>query len=125
MLITVSEVLETPVSTLLGETVTEPKADDLKAICEKLEIINSQLAQRKIAKQDMVYWLLISLCAVLVIISAVLIAINSSYLGWNYSDPETAVFGAAFHIFEWLFVRFAPILLIGAILGIFLTRKKV
>ena len=125
MLITVSEVLETPVSTLLGETVTEPKADDLKAICEKLEIINSQLAQRKIAKQDMVYWLLISLCAVLVILSAVLIAINSSYLGWNYSDPETAVFGAAFHIFEWLFVRFAPILLIGAILGIFLTRKKV
>lgn len=125
MLITISEVLETPVSTLLGETVTEPKADDLKAICEKLEIINSQLAQRKIAKQDMVYWLLISLCAVLVIISAVLIAINSPYLGWNYSDPETAVFGAAFHIFEWLFVRFAPILLIGAILGIFLTRKKV
>ena len=46
MLITVSEVLETPVSTLLGETVTEPKADDLKAICEKLEIINSQLEQR-------------------------------------------------------------------------------
>ena len=125
MLLAISEALETPVSTLLGETVTEPKADDLKAICEKLEIINSQLAQRKIAKQDMVYWLLISLCAVLVIISAVLIAINSSYLGWNYSDPETAVFGAAFHIFEWLFVRFAPILLIGAILGIFLTRKKV
>jgi putative transcriptional regulator len=45
-------------------------------------------------------------------------------LGWNYSDPETAVFGAAFHVFEWLFVRLAPIILVGAILGIFFTRKK-
>ncbi len=125
MLISISEVLETPVSTLLGENVMESKADDLKAISEKLEIINLQLAQRKTAKQKMAHWLLISLCGVIVTISAVLIAINSPYLGWNYSDPETAVFGAAFHVFEWLFVRFAPIIFIGAIFGIFLTRKKV
>ena len=46
MLILISEVLETPVSTLLGETITEPKADDLKAVSEKLEVINFQLAQR-------------------------------------------------------------------------------
>ncbi len=32
--------------------------------------------------------------------------------------------GAAFHAFEWLFVRLAPILLVGAIVGIILTRKK-
>ena len=37
MLISLSEVLETPVSTLLGETVTEAEADNLKAISEKLE----------------------------------------------------------------------------------------
>lgn len=125
MLISISEVLETPVSTLLGETVIESKADDLEAISEKLELINWQLAQRKAAKQKTVHWLLILLCAVIVIISAVLIKIKSPYLGWNYSDPETAVFGAAFHVFEWLFVRLAPIVLIGAIFGIFLTRKKV
>lgn len=125
MLITISEVLETPVSTLLGENVIESKADNLKAISEKLEIINLQLAQRKTSRQKIVHWLLISLCAVIVIISAVLIAINSPYLGWNYRDPETAVFGAAFHVFEWLFVRFAPIILIGAIFGIFLTRNKI
>ena len=46
------------------------------------------------------------------------------YLAWNYSDPETAVVGTAFHAFEWLFVRLAPVLLIGAIVGIILTRKK-
>lgn len=125
MLISISEVLETPVSTLLGETVIESKVDDLKAISEKLEIINLQLAQRKATRRKTLHWLLISLCVVIVTISAVLISVNSPYLGWNYSDPETAVVGVAFHSFEWLFVRLAPIILIGAIVGIFLTRKKV
>lgn len=124
MLISISEVLETPVSTLLGETVVESKVDDFKAISEKLEVINLQLAQRKATRQKILHWLLISLCAVIVIISAVLIVLNSPYLGWEYSDPETAVVGVAFHSFEWLFVRLAPIVLIGAIVGIFLTRKK-
>ena len=124
MLISISEVLETSVSTLLGETVIESKVDDLKAISEKLEIINLQLAQRKSTRRKMLHWLLILLCAVIVIISAVLIVLNSPYLGWDYSDPETAVVGVAFHAFEWLFVRLAPIIFIGAIVGIFLTRKK-
>ena len=124
MLLAISEALETPVSTLLGETVTEVKADDLKVISEKLEIINLQLAQRKTTRRKTLHWLLIVLCAAIAILSAVLIAINSPYLGWNYSDPETAVFGAAFHTFEWLFVRLAPIILIGTIVGIYLTRKK-
>ena len=125
MLISISEVLETPVSTLLGETVVESKVDDLKAISEKLEIINLQLAQRKTTRRKILHWLLISLCTLIVTISAVLIVLNSPYLGWDYNDPETAVLGVAFHSFEWLFVRLAPIILIGAIVGIFLIRKKV
>lgn len=125
MLISISEVLETPVSTLLGETVIESKVDDLKAISEKLEIINLQLAQRKTMRRKILHWLLISLCTVIVTIFAVLIVLNSPYLGWNYNDPETTVLGVIFHAFEWLFVRLAPIILIGAIVGIFLTRKKV
>lgn len=124
MLISISEVLETPVSTLLGETVIESKVDDLKAISEKLEMINLQLAQRKTARQQIVHWFLISLCAVIVTISIALILLNSPYLGWDYSVPETAVVGVALHAFEWLFVRLAPVVLIGAIVGIFLTRKK-
>lgn len=125
MLICISEEFEIPVSTLLGETVIESKVDGLKAISEKLEIINLQLAQRKITRRKIFHSLFISLCAVIVTISAVLIALNSPYLGWNFSDPETAVFGAAFHAFEWLFVRLAPIILIAAIIGIFFTQKKV
>ena len=125
MLISISEVLETPVSTLLGETVVESKVDDLKAISEKLEIINLQLAQRKTTRRKILHWLLILLCTVIVTISVLLIVLNSPYLGWDYNDPETAVLGVAFHSFEWLFVRLAPIIIIGAIVGIFLTRKKV
>ena len=125
MLISISEVLETPVSTLLGETVVESKVDDLKAISEKLEIINLQLAQRKTTRRKILHWLLILLCTVIVTISVVLIVLSSPYLGWDYNDPETAVLGVAFHSFEWLFVRLAPIIIIGAIVGIFLTRKKV
>lgn len=124
MLISISEVLEVPVSTLLGETVVEAKVDDLKVISEKLEIINLQLAQRNITRRKIIYWLLISLCMVIVTISVVIMVLNSPYLSWDYNDPEMAVAGVVFHAFEWLFVRLAPIILIGAIAGIFLTRKK-
>lgn len=125
MLILMSEVLETPVSTLLGETVVESEVDDLKAISQKLEIINLQLAKRKTTRRKLLHWLLISVCAIIVAIFVVLTILNSPYLGWDYSDPETAVVGVVFHAFEWLFVRLAPIIFIGVIVGVFLTRKKV
>ena len=125
LLISISEVLETPVSTLLGENIAESKPDELKVISEKLEVINLQLAQRRTKRRKKVHWQLIMLCAVIVIIFAVLmIAVNSPYLGWDYNDPETAVLGTFFHGLEWLFVRLAPIILIGAGIGVFLTRKK-
>lgn len=124
MLISISEALETPVSTLLGENVIELEVDDLKVISAKLEVINLQLAQSKTTRKRILHWLLISLCVAIVAVFAVLFVLESPYLGWNYSDPETAVLGAAFHSFEWLFVRVASIILIGAIIGGFLTRKK-
>ena len=124
MLIAISEVFETPVSTLLGETVIEAEADHLKAISEKLEVINLQLAQRKAAGRKVLHGLLISLCAVIAAIFAALVVCNSPYLGWDYSDPKTAVMGVGFHAFEWLFIRSAPAAFIGAIAAMFLTRKK-
>ena len=124
MLISLSEVLETPVSTLLGETVTETEVDTLKAISEKLEVINLQLAQRKTTRRKMIHWSLMLLSGIIVIVFAILVELESSYLGWDYSDPETAVLGVAFHSFEWLFVRAAPIVLVGAIIGIFLSQDS-
>lgn len=124
MLISISEVLETPVSALLGETVAETKADDLKAISEKLEVINLQLAQRKDARRKAFRLISILICTATVIIFAVLGVLDSPYLGWNYNDPETAVFGAAFHVFEYVFVRIAPIAFVGGIIGVVATRKR-
>lgn len=124
MLISISEVFETPVSTLLGETVTETRADNLKVISEKLEVINLQLAQRKAMWRKVLHWIFISLCVAILASFAVLKVLNSPYLDWDYSKPETAVAGTAFHAFEWLYIRTAPILLIGFVTGAFLTRKK-
>lgn len=124
MLISISEALETPVGTLLGETVIETEADNIKAISEKLEVINWQLAQRKDTRRKIIRWLLILLCAITVIVFAALVILSSPYLGWDYSAPETVVLGVAFHSLEWLFVRAAPIIFIVAAIGIFLTRKK-
>ena len=124
LLISLSEVLETPVSTLLGETIDEPKPDDLKVISEKLEIINLRFAKRKEARRKIFHWGFISLCSLIIIAFAVLFVLNSPYLGWDYSKPETEVMGVGFHALEWLFVRLAPIVLIGAIVGAVLTREK-
>ncbi|HIW83703.1 MAG TPA: transcriptional regulator, partial [Candidatus Dorea gallistercoris] len=124
MLISISEALETPVSTLLGETVIETEVDSIKAISEKLDVINWQLAQRKNTRRKFIHWLLISLSAIIIMVFAALVILNSPYLDWNYSNPETAVLGVAFHSFEWLFVRVAPIIFIIALIGVFLTQKK-
>ena len=102
----------------------ESEADAVKALSEKLEIINLQLARRKTMRNAILHWLFIAVCAGIVIVSAVLIAVSSPYLGWDFSDPETAVLGVAFHSFEWLFVRLAPMILIASIVGVCLTREK-
>ena len=124
VLIKLAEVLDTTVSKLLGEKISESKVDDLKAISEKLEVINLRLSQRKNERRKIIYWILISLCVVMVGIFIVLILLNSPYLNWNYNDPEKAVLGVAIHSFEWVFMRIAPIIFIGLVIGIFLTRKK-
>ena len=125
MLITVSEVLETPVSVLLGETVTETPAEDLRAISEKLEVINLQLSRKQTARRNILHWICISLCAVIIITFSALAVAGSPYSGWDYSDPEIAVVGTALHALEWVFVRIAPLVLIGSIAGAVLTRKQI
>ncbi len=124
MLVSISEALETPVSTLLGEDILESKVDDLKAISEKLEIINLQLLQRNNARRKIIHWILISLCIIIMIIFIILFLIESPYFNWDYNNPESLVLGVAFHSFEWIFVRVAPIIFILSTIGIILTTKK-
>ena len=124
MLIKLSEVLETPVSALLGENINQYKNNDIKAISEKLESINLQLLQRKAKNRKIIHWLLIIFCIILIIVFICLILLKSQYLNWNYNDPEKAVLGVTLHSFEWLFVRIAPFLIIGLSIGIYKTREK-
>lgn len=124
MLIALSEVFDTSVSTLLGETVSDADQDDLKVLSEKLEVINAQLARMRDAKRRTLHWFFIGIGAIIALVFAVLVVINGSYLDWNFADPESAVATTMLHGFEWLFVRIAPLALIGAIVGAVVTRAK-
>ncbi len=124
MLISISEVFDTPVSTLLGETISEENPDKLKEISQKLEIINLQLAKREENKRRFWHYLFIAICIVLVIIFISIVALGNTYMEWNYNDPELTVLGVGIHGFIWIFIRIAPFVLLGAIIGICLTRKR-
>lgn len=124
LLIALSEALDTPVSTLLGETVVESEADDVKALSEKLEIINLQFARKKAMRRVALHGLFIAVCVGILAVAGVLAVVHSPYLGWDYSASETAVMGVAIHAFEWGFVRLAPFALVAALAGVFLTRKR-
>jgi putative transcriptional regulator len=124
MLISLADELDTTVSELLGETLSEPIADDLKTISEKLEVINLQLAKRNAEKIKLARWILISLCLLITVVFIILVLINSSYLNWDYNVPELAVAGTILHGFEFVFVRLAPIVFLGSVVGIIITYKK-
>lgn len=124
LLITLSEALETPVSTLLGEPAAAPQPEDFKAVAAKLEVINLQLAQSRARKRRILHGLCLALCALIAAMFVILLALGSPYLNWDYSGVETAVLGTAAHSLEWLFARVGPVIFIGAAVGAFLTRKR-
>lgn len=123
MLISLSEILEIPVSELLGENIELPKADELEAISQKLEVVNIQLAQKKEATRKFFHDLMITLCVGLILIFFVVLGIDGSYLNWDYKNPELAAAGVLIQGFEWVFIRLFPIALIGLIVGVVITRK--
>ena len=124
MLITLADELDTSVNVLLGETVTESMTDDLKVISKKLEVINLQLAKRNMVKIKTIRLILIALCAFIVLVFIALAIMQSSYLRWNYNNPELAVAGTILHGFEFVFVRLAPFAFIASVIGIVITYKK-
>ena len=127
MLINLAEALDTTVSELLGETITESSTDDLKAISEKLEIINLQLARKEHARIRNIRIVLASICVLILVIFAALLAINGSYMNLNFNDPESAIAGTMMHGFEFVFVRLAPFVFLAAVIGLivsFACRKN-
>ena len=124
MLISISKVFDTSVSELLGENIKEDKPNTLKEISEKLEVINLQLAQRKENRRKFWHWFFIALSIILLLIFIAITLLNNDYLSWDYNNPELAILGVEIHTFIWIFVRVAPFIFIGTIIGIFLTRKN-
>ena len=126
MLVSLAEELDTSVSTLLGEAVQEDSLNEvnLKNISEKLEVINLQLAKRNLMRIRTVRYLLISLCTIITVIFIAFVTMNSEYLTWNFNNPELAIVGTLLHGFEFLFVRIAPFVFVGSIIGIALTYKR-
>ena len=100
MLMTISEILETPVSEILGESIEEKEKNDLKVISEKLEVINEQLAMKQKQKRKMLVNTLIIADICLIILFISLAILGSPYQSWGYSDPEWSAIGTLWHSFE-------------------------
>ena len=124
ILILLADELDTTVSVLLGEDVQENTPDDMKSISEKLEVMNLLLAKKSMTRVKIIRWVFISICVLIVMLFMAFAMINSSYLDWNYNDPELAVAGTILHGFEFFFVRLAPIVFLTSVVGIVLTYKK-
>lgn len=126
MLVLLAEELDTSVSTLLGETVQEKclNEENLKSISEKLEVINLQFAKRSEMKNRTIRYLLILMCVIISTIFIALATMKSEYLTWDFNNPELAIVGTLLHGFEFLFVRLAPFIFIGSVIGIVLTYRK-
>ena len=124
MIISLAEELGTSVSTLLGETKEVLSEENMKSISEKLEVINLQLAKRSEMRVRVIRYLLISLCIIIAAIFIAFAVMNSEYLNWDFNNTELAIAGTLLHGFEFLFVRLAPFVFIGSVIGIIFTYKK-
>ena len=126
MLITLSEIFETPVSEILGENIEEKEKNDLKAISEKLEVINEQLSGHQKQKRKTIINILTITDICLILLFILLALLKSPYQNWDYSIPEWAVIGTLWHSFEWLYFKLAPLMIIVITLVlviIFIKRK--
>lgn len=68
--------------------------ENMRAISEKLEAINLQLAKRSESRIRIIRYLFIAFAAM-----------NSVYLNWDYSNPELAIAGTILNGLEFIFVN--------------------
>jgi len=133
MLCVIAEVLEVPTGTLLGETVVEAEesgSDAIRALAEKLEVINAQLALRSEQRRKgwRIVWMLtailagVSLAANLVV--RIAIERGTASIGViGGADGPTSIFVTSSLV---PFAQLLPLLLllIGALIGIYKTKPK-
>lgn len=121
MLISISEVFDTPVSTILGENIDEHEKNDLKVISEKLEVINEQLSKKQKQKRN----IFVNADVCLILLFILLALLGSPYQNWDYSNPEWAVIGTIWHSFEWVYFKVAPFMIVVImVIGIILVKRN-
>ncbi len=125
MLVEISEIFETPVSIILGNSIEKVENNDLKVISEKLEVINEQLSIEQKRKRRMFGNCLMVIDICLILLFVLLAVLGSPYLSWDFSNPEWAIIGTLWHSFEWIYFKVAPfmIIVITLILLIVLLKK--
>ena len=125
MLISISEVFDTPVSTILGENIDEQEKNDLKVISEKLEVINEQLSKKQKQKRNIFVNTLIIADVCLILLFILLALLGSPYQNWDYSNPEWAVIGTIWHSFEWVYFKVAPFMIVViTVIGVILVKRN-
>ena len=124
MLVKISELFETPVSEILGESIEEKETNDLKVISEKLEVINEQLSLSKKQKKKRTITFLIIIDIGLISLFIMLALLNAPYRTWDYNIIEWAILGTFWEAFEWIFMRLAPIVVIVLTTIILIKKNK-
>ena len=124
MLVTISELFETPVSEILGENIEKKEKDDLKVISEKLEVINEQLSNYQKEKRKKKNQALIIIDIGIILLFILLAILDRPYQTWDYSIIEWAILGTFYQAFEWIFMRLAPIAVIILSTIILIKRNK-
>ena len=77
LLISLSEILETPVSVLLGETIeSKESVSDKNAIAEQLSRINSQLSEKTLRNRRV--WSIVKIALISIVVITLLIMLLSA-----------------------------------------------
>ena len=97
MLVSISDIFETPVSEIIGENKNEKNND-----------------KRKLT-------ILVIIDIILILLFIVLALLKSPYLNWDYNNIEWAVLGTIYHSFEWIYFKVGPILIV--IITFFVVRN--
>jgi len=124
MLVTISELFETPVSEILGENIEKKEENDLKVISEKLEVINEQLSNYQKEKRKKKIQALIFIDISIILLFILLAILNRPYQTWDYSITEWAILGTFYQAFEWIFMRLAPIAVVVLTTIILIKKNK-
>ena len=124
MLVTISDLFETPVSEILGENIEKKEKDDLKVISAKLEVINEQLSNYQKEKRKKKIQALIIIDISIILLFILLAILDRPYQTWDYNITEWAILGTFYQAFEWIFMRLAPIVVIILTTIILIKKNK-